>query len=111
MSDEFTVKPFDLARTLERELAAARAESEEQARLLGMSAERECDLRGRLERLERELAAARAEVAALAKAAEAVLESYIIEKKVEAGHPCPENLVICRELRAAIAAARIKEPK
>lgn len=29
-------------------------ELEEQARLLGMSAERECDLRGKIERLERE---------------------------------------------------------
>ena len=32
-----------------------KAELEEQARLLGMSAERECDLRGKIERLEREL--------------------------------------------------------
>ncbi len=32
-------------------------ELEEQARLLGMSAERECDLRGKVERLERELQA------------------------------------------------------
>ncbi len=36
---------------LRAELATERAENEEQARLLGMSAERECDLRGRLERL------------------------------------------------------------
>jgi len=62
MSDDFTVKPFDLARTLERDLAAARAESEEQARLLGMSAERECALRGGVERLERENAALREKV-------------------------------------------------
>jgi len=41
------------------DLAAARAENEEQARLLGMSAERECDLRGKVDRLERDLAAAR----------------------------------------------------
>ena len=33
-------------------------ELEEQARLLGMSAERECDLRGKVERLERERDAA-----------------------------------------------------
>lgn len=45
----------------------------------------------------------------LAKAAEEVLESYIIGKRVEAGHPCPENMVKCRELRAAISAARAKE--
>ena len=34
-------------------------EVNDQARLLGMSAERECDLRGKLERLERELQEAR----------------------------------------------------
>jgi hypothetical protein len=37
----------------------AEAELATQARLLGMSAERECDLRGKVDRLERELAAAR----------------------------------------------------
>jgi hypothetical protein len=47
------------ARTLERELAAALIENEKQARLLGSSAERECDLRGKVERLKRELAALR----------------------------------------------------
>ena len=41
---------------LRAELAALREESEEQARLLGASAERECALRGKVERLERELA-------------------------------------------------------
>jgi len=53
---------FDLSRTLERDLAAARAESEEQARLLGMSGERECDLRGKVRKLERENAALREKV-------------------------------------------------
>jgi len=47
----------NVARTLERELAAATAECLEQARLLGMSAEREADLLGKLGRLESELAA------------------------------------------------------
>ena len=36
-------------------LAAALIENEEQARLLGMSAERECALRAKVERLEREV--------------------------------------------------------
>ena len=45
--------------TAERDLAALLKDNEEQARLLGMSGERECDLRGKVERLERELAAAR----------------------------------------------------
>jgi hypothetical protein len=49
--------PAQFARTLERELAAATAECLEQARLLGMSGEREADLLGKLGRLERELAA------------------------------------------------------
>ena len=42
----------------------------------------------------------------LSLAAEEVLRSYIIEKKVETGHPCPENMVICRTLRAALDHAR-----
>jgi len=56
--------------------------------------------------LRAELAAAKEDAERLASAAEEVLRSYIIGKRVEAGHPCPENLVICRELRAAIDAAR-----
>ena len=44
---------------LRAELAALREESEEQARLLGASAERECDLRGKVDRLQRELATER----------------------------------------------------
>jgi hypothetical protein len=42
----------------------------------------------------------------LADAAEEVLRAYINVVRVETGHPCPENLVICRDLRAAIDAAR-----
>lgn len=41
---------------LKSKLAEAEAESLEQARILGMSAERECTLRGKLEMVERELA-------------------------------------------------------
>jgi len=87
---------FDLARTLEREverlrreLAAARAENEEQARLLGMSGERECDLRGRLERLERELDSAKERL------------------RTEA----MDDYSAIKELERDLAAARIKEPK
>jgi hypothetical protein len=47
---------IDLARQLERELAEARAEGEEQARLLGMSGEREAGLLAEIDRLKRELA-------------------------------------------------------
>jgi hypothetical protein len=48
--------PWSLARHFERELAAAHEEGEEQARLLGMSAEREAGLLAKIERLERQLA-------------------------------------------------------
>jgi hypothetical protein len=48
--------------TAERDLAALLKDNEEQARLLGMSGERECDLRGKVRKLERDLAAARSEV-------------------------------------------------
>jgi hypothetical protein len=41
------------ARQLERERDEARKEAEEQARLLGMSAQRESDLLGKLERIKR----------------------------------------------------------
>ena len=58
------------------------------------------------EKLERENAALRADKERLAEAAEEVLCSYILTIRVETGHPCPENLVICRELRAAIDATR-----
>jgi hypothetical protein len=45
------VVPSSLARKLERERDEAREEAEEQARLLGMSAQRESDLLGKLERI------------------------------------------------------------
>lgn len=44
----------------------------------------------------------------LARAAEEVLRTYINVVRVT-GHPCPEDLVICRQLRAAIDSARAKE--
>lgn len=46
----------------------------------------------------------------LARAAEEVLRTYINVSRA-IGHPCPEDLVICRQLRAAIDAARTKEAK
>jgi DNA repair exonuclease SbcCD ATPase subunit len=42
----------------------------------------------------------------LADAAEEVMNAYINVLRAKTGHPCPENLVICRDLRAAIDAAR-----
>ena len=53
-----------------------------------------------------ENAALRADNERLANAAKEVLASYILTMGVELGHPCPENLVECRELRAAIDATR-----
>ena len=49
-------KMHDLAEDLERELAEAREEGEEQARLLGMSGEREAGLLAEVDRMKRELA-------------------------------------------------------
>jgi hypothetical protein len=49
--------------------------------------------------------------ARLADAAEEVLDSYILTKRVLTGHPCPQNMGICIDLRAAIDAARTKEYK
>jgi len=53
---EMFVVSSDFARKLERERDEAISESEEQARLLGMSAEREESIRGKLFLAERELA-------------------------------------------------------
>jgi septal ring factor EnvC (AmiA/AmiB activator) len=55
-ANESIVKVYETSKQLERELAAAREEGEEQARLLGMSAEREAGLLAKIERLERQLA-------------------------------------------------------
>lgn len=56
--------------------------------------------------LERENAELREDKERLAKAAQEVLESYVLHLKVDTGHPCPENMVLCRTLRTAIDAAR-----
>lgn len=55
--------------------------------------------------LRADLAALREDRAKLATAAYEVLNSYILELQVR-GHPCPQNMVRCSELRAAIDAAR-----
>lgn len=59
-----------------------------------------------IQSLERENAALREDKERLTDAAEEVLNTYILTVREETGHPCPENLVICRDLRAAIDAAR-----
>lgn len=59
--------------------------------------------------LERENAALRESRERLVRTASEVLEAFVLHKKVETGHPCPENMCICIDLRAAIDAARAKE--
>lgn len=63
----------------------------------------------RIRNLETENAALREDRDRLVKTASEVLEAFILHKKVETGHPCPENMCICVDLRAAIDAARAKE--
>jgi hypothetical protein len=60
---------IDLARQIERELAEAREEGEEQARLLGMSGEREAGFLAEIDRLKREIVEVRDENASLHEAA------------------------------------------
>ena len=67
------------------------------------------EYRAMVDRLETENAALREDRDRLVKTASEVLEAFVLHKKVETGHPCPENMVICAELRAAIDAARAKE--
>lgn len=98
------VVPANFARTLERELAEA---NETITGLRGLDKQNESIIA----KLQSELAALRRDAARLAKAAEEVLRSFIISKKVEGGHPCPESMVICSELRAAIDAAIAQEDK
>ncbi len=60
--------------------------------------------------LERDNTALRESRERLVRTASEVLEAFVLHKKVETGHPCPENMGICIDLRAAIDAAR-KEAK
>ena len=59
---------------------------------------------------QKENAALRESRERLVRTASEVLEAFVLHKKVETGHPCPENMGICIDLRAAIDAAR-KEAK
>lgn len=109
---------------LERELATER-EWAERYRLVTLRQDAElAELREQLEdvkrvrySLEDSLTRSQAEAEScwgkkerLADAAEEVLRTCINFARVTS-HPCPENLVICRQLRAAIDAARAKEAK
>ena len=67
-------------------------ELEEQARLLGMSAERECDLRGKIERLERERDAARERVKEL------IYENENLYRRLESVNEVYRLSSVCREL-------------
>ena len=69
-------------------------ELEEQARLLGMSAERECDLRGKIERLERERDDARERVKEL------TYENENLYRRLESVHEVYRLSSVCRELKA-----------
>ena len=67
-------------------------ELEEQARPLGMSAERECDLRGKIERLERERDAARERVKEL------IYENENLYRRLESVNEVYRLSSVCREL-------------
>ena len=69
-------------------------ELEEQARLLGMSAERECDLRGNVERLERERDDAREQVKELTH------ENENLYRRLESVHEVYRLSSVCRTLKA-----------
>lgn len=58
-------------------------ETQEQARLLGMSGERECDLRGKIQRLERELAVTKEINTLLQEESQLLKEMVDIYKKIE----------------------------
>lgn len=69
------------------------------------------ELLQKVQQLERENAALRESRERLVRTASEVLEAFVLHKKVETGHPCPENMCLCIDLRAAIDAARAKEAK
>jgi septal ring factor EnvC (AmiA/AmiB activator) len=68
-ANESIVKVYETSKDIERELAEAREEGEEQARLLGMSGEREAGLLAEVDRLKREIFEVRDENASLHEAA------------------------------------------
>ena len=89
---------------LRADLAAALIENAEQARLLGMSAERECALRGRVERLERELAAVQGEYESRAAWIAKMLPILGCENKD--GFNCKDAHATASALIAELAALR-----
>lgn len=100
----------DAHEELERENAKLRGELEE-ARFERDEVKRvRYSLEDALTRSQAEAEACWVKKDELARAAEEVLRTYINVVRVT-GHPCPEDLVICRQLRAAIDAARGKEAK
>ena len=86
-------------RELERENAALRQELEDVNRVRN-------SIEGALADAYDEAEADWMSKSRLADAAEEVLRAYINVVRVETGHPCPENLVICQDLRAVIDASR-----
>lgn len=94
----------EFARELERENAALRQELEDVNRVRN-------SIEGALADAYDEAEADWMSKSHLADAAEEVMNAYINVLRAKTGHPCPENLVICRDLRAAIDAARAKEAK
>jgi hypothetical protein len=89
-------------RELERENAALRQELEDVNRVRN-------SIEGALADAYDEAEADWMSKSRLADAAEEVLKAYINVVAMGTNHPCPENLAICRQLRAAIDAARAKE--
>ena len=86
-------------------------ELEEQARLLGMSAERECDLRGELERertlaqqMEQERDEAREQVKELAN------ENENLYRRLESVHDVYRLSSVCRELKAENEQLKQQQP-
>lgn len=79
--------PADLARRLERKLAALRAECEEQARLNGKGAEREAALLGKIERLRVENARLQMELDSMCSAEELrQVRSEVAALRAESAH-------------------------
>lgn len=94
--------PRLLSEQLERENAALRQQLEDVQRVRD-------SIEGALADAYDEAEACSVNKARLADTAEEVLKAYINVLAVETDHPCPQDLVICRQLRAAIDAARAKE--
>jgi outer membrane murein-binding lipoprotein Lpp len=81
-----------------------KAELEEQARLLGMSAERECDLRGKVERLERERDEVREQVKELTH------ENENLYRRLESVHEVYRLSSVCRTLKAENEQLKQQQP-